>query len=42
MTVLDYAPEAAVSQDYRDIATWLRGVSLSATEELHNGRGSEW
>ncbi len=39
MTVLDYAPDAPVSQDYRDIATWLRSVSLPVTEEL---RGMRW
>jgi cellulose synthase operon protein YhjQ len=26
MTVLDYAPDALVSQDYRDLAIWLRSV----------------
>ncbi len=38
MTVLDYAPEAPVSQDYRDIAAWLRGVSPPATEESRPAR----
>jgi cellulose biosynthesis protein BcsQ len=27
MTVLDYAPEAGVSHEYRDIAAWLKSVS---------------
>jgi cellulose synthase operon protein YhjQ len=30
MTVLDYAPEAPVSQDYRDVASWLRSVAPAA------------
>jgi cellulose synthase operon protein YhjQ len=33
MTVVDFAPESQVSQDYLEIATWLRGVSPSAMEE---------
>lgn len=39
MTVLDYTPKAPVSQDYRDIALWLRGVSPPATEE---SRPTRW
>jgi cellulose synthase operon protein YhjQ len=39
MTVLDYAPNAPVSQDYRDLATWLRNVSLPAVEDY---RGMRW
>ena len=39
MTVLDYSPKAPVSQDYRDIALWLRGVSPPATEE---SRPTRW
>jgi cellulose biosynthesis protein BcsQ len=38
MTVVDYAPEATVSQDYRNIALWLKGVSPPATEELRRTR----
>ena len=38
MTVLDYAPGAPVSQDYRDIALWLRGVSPPATEDSRPAR----
>jgi cellulose biosynthesis protein BcsQ len=40
MTVLDYAPDASVSQDYRDIALWLRSISPPVTEEflkMHRG-----
>ncbi len=41
MTVLDYAPEATVSQDYKNIANWLRGVSPPATEEIRGLRRGE-
>ncbi|HEY4380562.1 MAG TPA: cellulose synthase operon protein YhjQ/BcsQ [Acidobacteriaceae bacterium] len=37
-TVLEYAPDAAVSQDYRDVALWLRSVSPPATAELRSVR----
>ena len=33
MTVVDYAPDAAVSQDYMDVASWLRSVSPPAKAE---------
>jgi cellulose biosynthesis protein BcsQ len=33
MTVLDYAPDSPVAQDYREIASWLRSVSPPATAE---------
>jgi cellulose biosynthesis protein BcsQ len=39
MTVLDYASDAPVSQDYRDLAFWLRSISPPATEE---SRGMLW
>jgi cellulose biosynthesis protein BcsQ len=39
MTVLDYAPDAPVSQDYRDVALWLRSVSPPAMVE---SRGVRW
>jgi cellulose synthase operon protein YhjQ len=38
MTVLDYAPDAPVSQDYRDIAIWLRSVAPAAREGARNMR----
>jgi len=38
MTVLDYAGDSPVSQDYRDVATWLRSVSPPATEEFRRAR----
>jgi cellulose biosynthesis protein BcsQ len=38
MTVLDYAPEAPVSQDYKNIAHWLSSVSPPATEEIRSMR----
>ncbi len=36
MTVLDYAPEDPVSQDYNDVAAWLRNISPAATAEIPN------
>jgi cellulose biosynthesis protein BcsQ len=41
MTVLDYAPDAAVSQDFRDVANWLRTVSPPATDEVRDRRWGE-
>ena len=39
MTVVDYAPDAPVSQDYMDVATWLRSVSPPANAEFP---GQQW
>jgi len=36
MTVVDYEPDAAVSQDYMDVAAWLRIVSPPATAVTAN------
>jgi cellulose biosynthesis protein BcsQ len=33
MTVLEYAPDADVAQDYRELATWLRALSPPAGHE---------
>jgi cellulose synthase operon protein YhjQ len=41
MTVVDYAPDAPVSQDYLDIASWLRSVSPPASASFRNVRWSE-
>ena len=41
MTVVDYAPDAPVSQDYLDVASWLRGISPPASAGLHSRRWSE-
>ena len=41
MTVMDYAPEAAVAEDYMNIAGWLRGISAPATQGFRNIRWSE-
>jgi cellulose biosynthesis protein BcsQ len=41
MTVLDYAPEERVSQDYKNVATWLRSVSPPATEGIRGLRRGE-
>jgi cellulose synthase operon protein YhjQ len=39
MTVVDYAPDAAVSQDYMDVASWLRSVSPPSKAE---SPGQQW
>jgi cellulose synthase operon protein YhjQ len=39
MTVVDYAPASPVSQDYLDVASWLRSISPPATAEF---RGLRW
>lgn len=41
MTVVDYAPDAAVSSDYLNLATWLRTVAAPATAGFRNVRWSE-
>jgi cellulose synthase operon protein YhjQ len=41
MTVLDYAPDAPVSQDYRDVALWLRSISPPAVVESSSVRWGE-
>jgi cellulose synthase operon protein YhjQ len=41
MTVVDYAPEAPVSHDYLEVASWLRSVSAPATAGFRNVRWSE-
>jgi cellulose synthase operon protein YhjQ len=41
MTVVDYAPEAPVSQDYMDVASWLRSVSPPARAEISNRQWSQ-
>jgi len=41
MTVVDYAPAAPVSQDYLDLASWLREVSPPATAEFRSLRWGE-
>jgi cellulose synthase operon protein YhjQ len=41
MTVVDYAPESSVSEDYLNVATWLRTVAAPATAGFRNVRWSE-
>jgi cellulose synthase operon protein YhjQ len=41
MTVMDYAPEAAVAADYMNLASWLRSLSGPATTAFKNARWSE-
>ncbi len=41
MTVVDYAPDASITEDYMNIAGWLRNVSAPATQGFRNIRWSE-
>jgi cellulose synthase operon protein YhjQ len=41
MTVLDYAPDAVVAQEYRDIAGWLKTVSGPRSADSVNTRWGE-
>lgn len=41
MTIVDYAPEAPVAEDYLNAATWLRTVAAPATAGFRNVRWSE-
>jgi cellulose synthase operon protein YhjQ len=41
MTVVDYAPDAPVAEDYTNVATWLRTVAAPATAGFRNVRWSE-
>jgi cellulose synthase operon protein YhjQ len=41
MTVVDYAPDAPVAEDYLNLAAWLRTVAAPATAGFRNVRWSE-
>ena len=41
MTVVDYAPDAPVAEDYLNVATWLRTIAAPATAGFRNVRWSE-
>jgi len=41
MTVVDYAPSAPVSQDYLEVAAWLRSIAPPATAEERSLRWGE-
>jgi cellulose synthase operon protein YhjQ len=41
MTVVDYSPESAVTEDYLTVATWLRTIAAPATAGFRNVRWSE-
>jgi cellulose synthase operon protein YhjQ len=41
MTVVDYAPDAPISEDYLNVATWLRTIAAPATAGFRNVRWSE-
>ncbi|HEU5342388.1 cellulose synthase operon protein YhjQ/BcsQ [Edaphobacter sp.] len=41
MTVVDYAPDTPVAEDYMNLATWLRTIAAPATAGFRNVRWSE-
>jgi cellulose synthase operon protein YhjQ len=41
MTVIDYQPEGAISEDYLTLAKWLRGISAPAMQGFRTVRWSE-
>ncbi len=41
MTVVDYAPDASITEDYVNVAGWLRTLSPSSTQGFRNNRWSE-
>ena len=41
MTVVDYAPDAPIAEDYLNLATWLRTIAAPATAGFRNVRWSE-
>jgi cellulose synthase operon protein YhjQ len=41
MTVVDYQPEGGISEDYLNIANWLRNISAPATQGFRTIRWSE-
>ena len=41
MTIVDYAADAPVAEDYMNIASWLRTVAAPATAGFRNVRWSE-
>jgi len=41
MTVVDYAPEAPIAEDYMNVAGWLRNLSPPASQGFRNIRWSE-
>lgn len=41
MTVVDYAPESPIAQDFRNLATWLRGIAAPSNAASRSPRWSE-
>lgn len=41
MTVIDYAPETPIAEDYQNVAAWLRTIAAPATAGFRNVRWSE-
>jgi cellulose biosynthesis protein BcsQ len=41
MTIVDYAPDAQTVEDLRDLAKWVRGLGVPATNEMQDVRWGE-
>jgi hypothetical protein len=41
MTVVDYAPDTPIAEDYIGIATWLRTIAAPAAAGFRNVRWTE-
>lgn len=41
MTVMDYAPNSPVAEDYTQLATWIRNLNAPATTMFRGMRWSE-
>ena len=41
MTVMDYAPESAVAEDYRNLAAWVTRLEPPAATTTHGARWRE-
>lgn len=41
MTVVDYAPDAPIAEDYTSVVTWLRSIAAPASAGFRNVRWSE-
>ncbi|MCU1322912.1 MAG: cellulose synthase operon protein YhjQ [Acidobacteriaceae bacterium] len=41
MTVMDYAPDTPIAEDYQNVAVWLRTIAAPATAGFRNVRWSE-
>ena len=41
MTVIDYAPESPVTEDFMNLAAWLRKLFAPVSANVHGARWSE-